>query len=232
MGAAGNVDAIGFPAIDYLLFAGGEATVLERFSTDVNSENAKVYLKEVIAKMKTEFGAVTDAWTNGYRDKFVANTGTDVGSSISILFNEILQDLELLKNAKIGIPAGQFSGGMPLPDYVEAYYSGYSKDLAVESCASLERLFTGGSKLGYDDYMEFVGKTQDLPVTVEEILAQFDKCRFAIQALNDPFSEDVPTNFEGFNTAFQELKRLVAYCKVDVTAALGVLVTYSDTDGD
>lgn len=232
LGAVSNVAAIGFPALDYLLFDGSDTDVLNRFAVDPDATNAIAYLDALIAKMNLDFAPVMSDWNTGYTETFIKADGTDIGSSISILYNEFVKDLELLKNAKIGIPAGFFSGGETFPTYVEAYYSAESKALALTNITALKDVFTGGNGIGFDDYMNYVGETEDLPLAASEITAQFDICYEKINALGDPLSSDIPVNFEGFNEAFQEIKRLVAYAKTDVPTTLGVLITFSDTDGD
>lgn len=232
LGAVSNVDAIGFPAIDYLLYNGTDTEVLNRFSVDPDAENARIYISALIAKMNLDFAPVLSEWNTGYTETFINANGTDIGSSISLLYNEFVKDLELLKNAKIGIPAGFFSGGETFPTYVEAYYSAESKTLALTSLTALKEVFTGGDGIGFDDYMDFVDETEDLSLTSSEILAQFDVCYTKVNALNSPLSADIPVNYDGFNEAFQEIKKLVAYAKTDIPTALGVLITFSDTDGD
>lgn len=232
LGSAGNVDAIGFPALDYLLFSGSDIEVLNRFNSDENATEAQLYLTDIIDKMKSEISTVQTTWQDTYQSTFINADGTDVGSSIGLMFNEFVKDLELVKNAKIGIPAGQFSGGETFPTYVEAYYSGHSQALAKENLSALKNLFKGGVGLGYDDYMNFVDETEDLPITAADIEDQFEVCISKVSTLGNPFSDDIPTNFSGFSETFQELKKLVAYAKTDLSAALGVLITFSDTDGD
>lgn len=232
LGAADNTTAIGFPALDYLLFSGDDLTVLNRFTTDPDAAEAKNYLSAIVVKMKTELEAVLSTWNDSYEATFLAANGTDVGSSLSLIYNEWVKDIELLKNAKIGIPAGIFSGGEQFPDYVEAYYAGYSKTLALKSLDALEQVFTGAMGEGMDDNMAFEVENGTAMVTADEILDQFAVCRAKIEALGDPFSESIPVDFDGFNESFQEIKKLVAYAKTDIPAILGVLITYSDTDGD
>lgn len=232
LGSAGNTDAIGLPAIDYLLYSGADTDVLNRFSVDAHAENAKTYLLALIDKIRSELSLVKAEWDGAYYDTYIAANGTDVGSSISLLFNEWVKDIELLKNAKIGIPGGQFSGGETFPTYVEAYYSGISQQLALESVTALKRVYTGGTGVGFDDYMQFVEENEGTTVAAGEITNQFDVCHTKIAGLGNPFSEDIPVNFSGFEETFQEIKKLVAYVKTDVPAALGVLITFSDTDGD
>ena len=230
--AVSNVDAIGFPAMDYLLFGATETVILNRYTLDANATNTMNYLVAVMAKLNGDFHYVHSTWTNTYSTNFKAADGIDIGSSISLIFNEMVKDLELLKNAKIGIPAGQFSGGELFPTYVEAYYSGYSKFLAVESIIALKNTFTGGTGIGLDDYMDFVEENQGISVNSSEIEAQFDVCLDKINNLAVPFSSDVSANTPNFEIAFQELKKLVAYAKTDISGALGVQINYSDTDGD
>ncbi len=232
LGAAANIDAIGFPAVDYLLFFGDDTQVIDRFTSAPDAASAKIYLNALIQKMKDEFKPVNDQWKASYQTTFIAANGTDVGSSLSLMFNEFVKDLELLKNAKIGIPSGQFSGGMPLPEFVEAIYSGHSKVLALESISALKTFFNGGTEIGLDDYMDFIEESQDLAVNAAAINTQFDVSISKMSALGDSFSSDIPTNFTGFTEAFQEIKKLVAQTKTDIPAALGVLITFSDTDGD
>jgi predicted lipoprotein len=232
LGSVSNVDAIGFPALDYLLFFGSDLDVLNRFTVDPDADNAMDYLGALIAKMNLDFAPVTSEWNTSYTSIFLEADGTDIGSSVSLLYNEFVKDLELLKNAKIGIPAGFFSGGETFPSYVEAYYSEESKALALDNIVALKEVFTGGDGVGFDDYMDFVDETEDLPLSASEITTQFDLCFTKINALGDPLSSDIPVNYDGFNDAFQEIKKLVAYAKTDIPTALGVLITFSDTDGD
>jgi hypothetical protein len=232
LGAAENTAAIGFPALDYLYYNGDDVTIINQFTTDPDANARKTYVDELIIKMKTELEAIISSWNGSYRATFLAANGTDVGSSISLMYNEWVKDIELLKNAKIGIPAGLFSGGEQFPDYVEAYYSGYSKTLALASLNALEQVFLGATGEGMDDNMSFEVENGTAMVSSSEITDQFSVCRTKIEALGEPFSESIPANPAGFNEAFQEIKKLVAYAKTDIPAILGVLITYSDTDGD
>lgn len=232
LGAAENIAAIGLPALDYLLFSGSDLDVINRFTTDDNAAATQTYCTALMEKMKSETDAVFNSWETGYAATFKAADGTDVGSSLSLLYNGFVKDLELLKNAKIGIPSGQFSGGEALPAYVEAYYSGKSQLLALQNTSALKTVFTGADGIGFDDYLNFIEQESSLPVNAATIQNQFDLCYSKIAELGDPFSTDIPVNFSGFSSTFQELKKLVAYAKTDISSALGILITFSDTDGD
>lgn len=232
LGAVANVTAIGFPAIDYLLYAGTDAAILAEFTTSPQAANRKDYLNNLISKMKSEFQPVLDLWNGSYKTTFIEADGNDVASSCSYLLNEFVKDIELIKNAKIGIPAGQQTGGATLPNYVEAYYSGLSIDFAFENLVGLENCFKGGTGQGFDDYIRDV-ESEDITVSLaDNIITQFGICKSKLQALNDPLSEAIGSNYSGVNEVYQELKKLVVYCKTDMTSMLGILITYQDNDGD
>lgn len=231
LSAADMVNAIGFPALDFLLYYQGNAAVLSSFTTDPNASNRLTYLTDLTDKMKTEFDLVADGWSS-YEAEFINADGNDVGSSTSALFNEFVKDLELVKNAKIGIPAGEFSGGMPLPTYVEAYYSGISIELAVENMNGLKNAFNGGSGKGLDDYIKDVQGEDVLPSLADNINLQFDYCISKMNSIGNPLSDKITAQPTSVNEAFLELKKLVTMCKTDVSSTLGLLITFQDNDGD
>ena len=226
-----NVPAIGFPSLDYLLYHASETAVIDEFTVGVNASNRKIYLTDITSKMKTEFALMLSAWVN-YEAEFVTADGNDVGGSTSILFNEWLKDIELLKNAKIGIPAGQQTGGLTLPHYTEGYYSQISIELAKANVAGLKNVFLGAAGIGFDDYIidvEAEGTTVSL---ADNIIAQFDLVTQKLDAIGNPLSDKVDTNPSGVNDAYLEIKKLLTYCKTDVSSILGLLITFQDNDGD
>ena len=232
LGSVANTTAVGFPALDYLLYFGTEAEIISKFTTDSEATNRKTYLTDLTSKMKTEFQPVLNQWTGSYQTTFIAASGNDVASSCSYLLNEFVKDIELAKNAKIGIPSGQQTGGLTMPEYVEAYFSGLSKSFALENLIGLKTTFTGGTGSGFDDYIRDVESDDVATSLADNIISQFDVCTQKITVLNDPLSNDITTNYAAVNTAFLELKKLIDYCKTDMTSMLGILITYQDNDGD
>jgi predicted lipoprotein len=231
--AVSNIDAIGFPAIDYLLYPAfsSESAAIDSFTTGSSANARAQYLTDVTSKMKTQSNAIASAWS-GYQSGFANADGNDVGSSTSLMFNEFIKDIELLKNAKIGIPAGQQTGGQTLPTYVEGYYSQSSIDLAKESVLGLKETFLGGSGSGFDDYIRDV-ESEDVTVSLaDNIINQFDVLTAKLDAIGSPLSDMLDSNPTGVNEAWQESKKLVTYCKTDMSSALGLLITFQDNDGD
>jgi predicted lipoprotein len=225
-----NAQAVGFPALDFLLFNGDDSDILNSFTAHADATKKMTLLNDLVSKMKTEFELAKNQWdvtTSG----FVAADGNDVGGSTSILFNAFVMDLELLKNAKIGIPAGYQTGGTTLPNYVEGYYSQSSIDLAKESVLALKDVFTGSSGIGFEEYIRDVedGVGNSL---ADQIISRFDICTTSLDAIGNPLSQKVDTDAAGITTAYNNIKTLVTYIKTDMSSALGLLITFQDNDGD
>lgn len=231
LGAVDNIQAIGLPTVDFLLYHKSELEIITEFTINTEAANRKTYLFDICEKMENEFNLVLNEW-NTSKVGFAESNGNDIGSSTSLLFNAFVKDLELIKNAKIGIPAGYQTAGETLPHYVESFYSAQSIDLAVANLNALKNVFNGGELIGFDDYIRDVeGGTVENSLA-DNINAQFDAAIAATNAINNPFSDQVDANAAAVLEAFNEVKALLTYIKTDMSSILGLLITFQDNDGD
>jgi predicted lipoprotein len=235
--AIGNLDAKGLPGMDYLLFGAGtdNAAILALYTTDAQAANRKAYLSDLSAAVKSVAGSVLHSWIPGggnYINTFVTATGTDVGSSLGQLINQVDFDIDLLKNYRLGVPLGKQSMGVLYPTKVEAYYSGISSELAVLQLQSLQNIYLGASGLGLDDYLAEINAQYNGGSLDAAIQAQFLSAITHMQAVPDPFSAEVAANSPAANSAYTEVQKLLVLMKTDMPSSLGVLITYEDTDGD
>ncbi|XOV66591.1 MAG: imelysin family protein [Fluviicola sp.] len=221
LGTAGNVDAIGLPSLDYLLYRN------DALGTLTNDANAMQYGLDVIQKMKTEVAAVKSQWSS-FRATFITSTGTETTSSFSEFVNEFNRDYELAKNAKVGIPIGKQSLDIALPEYIEARYSGISFDLLEASITALKNAYTGGTGVGFDDYLLHLDRSE-LNNTIN---ANFDGVLAKIDTFNGTLEEETTNNWSEMDDLYTLLQGQVVYLKTDMTSAFGVLITYQDNDGD
>jgi predicted lipoprotein len=237
--AASNIDAIGFPALDYLLHGShhSDAELIELFSSAPHAEHRADYLLAIINQMSTKIDAVHSSWTSNYRSTFVSATGTDIGSSLSLMVNDLNLDYELIKNAKIGIPAGMQTLGIAVPEYCEGFYSGVSLALALESLRAnrdvyLGRGNDGTNRSGLDDLLEFLGAQHTNGSLNNAIINQFSSSESALEEIADPLSERVIDSEQAVANAHTRLQQHVVLYKTDMASALSVLITYSSGDGD
>jgi predicted lipoprotein len=244
---ASSYDSKGLQALDYLLFKPGhsESELITYFQ---NNTNAKNYLKALADDLNNNINYVSDQWVT-YREDFIndfevtqSNFSTNSqGSSISNIINALCLHYEFyVRRGKVGLPLGVFNGfsQLELPELVECYYSGKSTQNLVRSINSLRKYVTGSSYLnndnglGLDDYMDFVNAEQNTQQLSSVIDNQFLTILDEVNNINGPLNEEIINNKSQITQTYQELQQLVPYIKVDMTSALGVLITYQDNDGD
>lgn len=221
-----NISAIGLPALDYLLFAPNSLINFQ------NQTNRKVYVTDLLNKMINETNYVVSNWNN-YRSTFVAGTGTSSTSPFSLLTNAFVKDFELAKNAKIGIPFGKQSLGIQRLEYLETRYSGFGRELLIESLKTIKAIFMGSSYngttgVGFDDYLIALEK-QSLATTIE---TRLDNLVSTATVWNFDLEEMMVSSTQEVDDYYTYMQNTVVYLKTDMTSSFGILITYQDNDGD
>ncbi|MCW5907044.1 MAG: imelysin family protein [Chitinophagales bacterium] len=226
-----NLRAKGFPALDYLLYGKPHAQTISDFS---GNANRKQYLTDVVSDIVSKANAASN-WWNANKTTFVNASGTDVGSSVGMLVNDMSFEMERNRRERVGTPLGYVGlifGGSVAPQTTEAYYSGYSKEMFLENLKGLAALYSGAGGVGFDDYLTHLGADYNGTPLANEISTQFVKVRTAAEQIPVPFSQAVTTHNAEMQTLFLELKKLTVLIKVDMSSQLGVIINYSDNDGD
>jgi predicted lipoprotein len=227
LATAGNVDAIGLPALDYLLFR------VDALNYFIGDDAYATYGWDVIQKISSETGNIIASW-GSYRATFVASTGTESTSAFSQLVNEYTRDYELAKNAKLGIPIGKQSLGIQLPEYIEARRSGFSFELLRKSMVSLTAVFNGNSfdggngGIGFDDYLTQLERST-LSSTIN---TRFSQILTKIDTFSGTLEQEMATSVSELDELYNLIQGQVVNIKTDMASAFGVLITYQDNDGD
>jgi len=231
----------GFPALDFLLFGiSGSDSVLETvklYRENADKEKYKKYLTDLVVNMQTKVTNTYETWKNSYRDSFVTRTGTAAGNSLSQIINSWNQNYELVKRNKIGVPSGVLDLNFPLPDKVEAFYSGISSSLAIDALNASLNLYlgvgnTGINGVGLDDFINEVNAEKNGKTLDEVIQEQFAKALNAVSALPDPLSESIENDELPTVLAYNEITRQVVNIKTDLPSVLCISITYVDNPSD
>ncbi len=236
-----EIDKQGFPALDYLLFGveSGREQILDFYQNASNAGAYLTYLRGLVARIDDLTQLILQDWTNGFRDKFVNNSGNSATASVDKLVNDFIYYYEKhLRAGKVGIPAGVFSGS-PLSAATEAYYrQDYSKFLLNRALDAVQNFFThanydgsspGLSMKDYLDYLEVKKGEEDLS---QVIIQQFNAAHSTISELNDNLALQVQTDNFRMLAAYDQLQLNVVNIKVDMLQAFNVNVDYVDADGD
>lgn len=235
-----NNVAKGFQALDFLLNQ-PDYSDEDHVNYFVNNDNATAYVLDVATNLSQNSQSIVDNWAT-YRSTFKDNNESNAaGSSVSNLVNGLCSYYETyIRKGKIGLPLGIFNGftQQEMPELVECYFYQQSLPFAYRAVESMKKYINGDSYvdhsngLGLDDYMDHVGATSSSLNLSVDINNQIDEILTNLLSINDPLSNEILTNKVEVTTCYSKLQELVPLMKVDMTSALGVLITYQDNDGD
>lgn len=229
--------AKGLPALEYIFHGVGidNATIVSSLKTNTQ---LVTYALLIAKDLQTRVNKTQAKWNDSYKSDFIASSGTDIGSSLSIFYNAYLKYFERnIRDGQLAIPAGIRSFGAIKPDRVESRYAGNSLlyvQTALESCSNI---FTGTSLdgkngIGLDDYVSQLQSTLDGEPLVTEILSRIEKLNKALDEVNSPIDELVQNDNATAQQIFGLYQDVIFPLKVDVTSEIGISVTYADNDGD
>lgn len=229
-----NNDAVGFPALDYLLYGVAEtdALIIETYE----AEGYKNYLSDLVDQMQSLTTQVLNDWTSSYRAIFISQTDNTATSALNKFTNDYIFYYEkILRANKIGIPAGVFSAGEALPDRVEGLYSKvYSKTLALEAMDNVVNVFNGkaynsdAQGESFRTYLTALGRTD----VVEKIDSKYDAATEHIEGLDASFFNQINTNNVAMTLTYDALQAAVVDLKVNMLSAFNISLDFVDADGD
>jgi predicted lipoprotein len=231
-----NRDARGFLAIEYLIF-GKNKTAQEIVDDFANSATRRNYLLALVVDVKNRVGEVRNAWRDSYRESFVQNAGTDVGSSASQLYNEFVRSYESIKNFKLGLPLGKRPGQTQAePQLFEAYYSGQSLLFLKAHVAAIEDIWRGRARdgqdgVGFQEYLESVEGGKDLVASTESQLAALKTALNAVP-VSPSLAEQITGGQTQVDALYVEFSKMTRFFKSDMSSLLGIAITFSSGDGD
>ena len=115
---------------------------------------------------------------------------------------------------------------------MEAYYSGYSLTLLQVSLQSSKFLYTGGIRLGLDDYLIHAKAEKNGESLDNLIKQQFNNAIQAVDELDAPLSDFIESNQSDVVNAYNEVTKQVVNIKTDLPSVLCVAITYIDNPSD
>jgi len=222
-------DTRGLYAVEYFLFSP---------SADLNNQNQLAYLKALTERLAQQTSTVAQKWNTTGKVTFLAQNGTDAGSSLSNLVNALAKSYEAIKNFKLGVPLG-LRPGQPTsePSRVEAYYSDTSLALMLAHFNSLANIWKGNanfsdrSGLGFEEYLESVFGGEELKTSTSKAITEINQKFIQIDSrtsLKDAINSE-PTKIIELHNLFQQHTR---FFKSDLASLLGVSITFNSGDGD
>lgn len=240
LAAISNLQGKGWQAMDFLLFKSGNSnSTLNYFSSN---PDGITYLKDIITDLKSNANYVLNAWQSSYRQIFIENNANNAsGSAVSDMSNAIIAHYEtFIRKGKIGLPVGVFNGfsQAPMPYHVEGLFIESQLNYATTAMQYFKRFINGQhfetneDGLGLLDYTNFVGALSGSENLSTAINAQIDRIIIANGLCIGSWSNFVQQSPSVSAEIYTTYQKLVPLIKVDLTSALGIIITYQDNDGD
>jgi predicted lipoprotein len=228
----------GIHAIEYLIFDKSKvnANTIAGYTGSTGIKRT-AYLKALAVNLKNQAKMIVDEWKNNYVSKFISADSRDINSSLGVLSNKIIDLIYTIRDERIGVPKGNRNSGTPQPDLAEAFLSGSSIALAISELKGIENAFSGKSPagadgIGLDDLLDKLEAKSGDELLSKKIKTQFATVYTKLNAIPTTLPIAVVNNKTEVQAAYDEIKRLQVMMEVDMINNLGVLLTFSDNDGD
>lgn len=223
----------GLHALEYLFYNGDEVAVLNAFTTGANADRRRTYVVSLCADIATRIATIRTAWTDGgYAGTFIAATQSNINGALNVLVNAWIEHIELVRRDKVQLPSGIEASGTPNPAAVENRLSGRSVANIRIATEQWKRIFSSGDGLGLDDNLNAINAQYQGEPLALKIRQEMNACIAACDAITVPLDDAVNSQPTQVNDLFLALKRLTVLTKVDMASQLGVIITFSDNDGD
>lgn len=235
--ANAGVTRKGLHAMEHLLYGsdGNADAVLAAFANGPNAERRRTYLASISADIAARIGVVDLAWRadgGNHAAAFRAATQSDINGSLNVTVNAWIENLELVRRDKVQVPSGIDLGGTPAPEAVENRASGRSIANIVVAIEQWKRVLSSGGGLGIDDNLNAVNAEYQGTPLAAKILQECDNALANCAAITVPLDQAVVAQPAQVSDLYLTLKRLTVLCKIDMASNLGVIITFSDNDGD
>lgn len=229
----------GIPVIERLLFGASDEEVLALYTSASDAPNRKAYLSSLIVSLRNRFNRVHNNWEadgDNFLEVFAGAYGTDLGSSIGMLVEDIVALSESMKNEKIGRPLGMSNAQNQQPDSCEARLSGQSMAFFLENVNGIESALTadaaGRTGSGIDALLDHLeAKVGDVELSLA-LKSQLEKLRMVAAQITEPLPQAVYSQRTKVDDLYRECLVLIKLLKVDVVTQLGVMITTVENDGD
>ncbi len=210
----------GLPTLEYLLFL-----------PDLTDQRRLEYTLATAEVLAQNAADLETAWRD-YADDFVSAEldNQNTNSSISMLVNEIVRRLEIIMGLGLGQPLGLNiqTDGEAHPETLFSPYAGYTEERLLHQLISVQTVLDGG----IDDYLDYLNLT---PVEEQPLSERLDNAiaeAIVLTGQLDDLERRVVEDRESAEAAYAAIREVAILTRVDLTSQLGVLLTFSDADGD
>lgn len=223
----------GLKAIEYLLYKSYDAdSVVSGFAA---SQPRKAYLLALTSNLNAQAKKVLDSWTSGdapYSRVFAEADGRDIKSSLSVLVNKCVSQINLIKDERLAVPLGMRNNGTVQPELAEGLLSRTSLDLLKSEVVSVQQCFGSPDAKGISALLDQLNAQYENQLLSKALADRFAEIYTLSDQIRQPLNEAVKNDPAKVKELYNALKKLQILLEVDIVNHLGLILTFSDNDGD
>lgn len=234
--AGTGVTRKGLHAMEHLLYGQGpdDPAVLRAYIMGAHAGRRRTYLSSCAQDVAQRIHAVHEAWASGGEaEAFIRATQSQVDGSLDLAVNAWVEHVEKVRKDKVQAPAGIGTGGEAKPELAEngpGQRSDRNLRIGVEQW---QRFFTSDGGVGIDDHLDALRAGNPPPAALtQEVTRAMEQVMTDVDQLQGPLPVAIRSRPEAVVALDSSLKRLTVLLKNDVCSNLGIVVTFSDNDGD
>lgn len=232
--AQAGVTVKGFGCIEHMLYQYDENQTISLFSSDSLANQRKLYLMGCIKEIQYQLQKVIQLWKPGggnYLQTFKDKDGRDVSSSLTVYCNSLVYFTEYVRRNKIGQPSGIENQGNIDLSLLEKRLSQKSIQCIQANVEGLENAFLGTYGQGLEELLNHL-KIEFNGVPLSNLIKnKFSEVKTHIAAIQN-LENSIQNDFAKVQELHTAIKQLLVLLKVDMMSNLGLLITYTDNDGD
>ena len=196
-------DSRGLGALEFLLFS-------QKMTLNKSNIAFAKMISHNLVKLNKE---ILTQWKSEYAESFTASTGSTINSSITRLTNMTGSEKDTLA--------------------LQAPFSQVSSAIIEANLAALEISFNGGKEKGMDDYLNALDiKDDENKLLSDKINAQIKLIIELLDTDNQSLTKLIKNDSDKLDRIYLEVLNLSILLKTDMMGQLGLITTFSDSDGD
>ena len=207
----------GFYAVEYLLFA-------PYLSDSLNSAKYRSWINGYISDISSNLSTLKTSW-GVYQKNFTENLDDGVDGSFNIVCNRIIHSLEDIIDKRINpvLLSGDIKQGV-------GHFSDNSLGSIKRQVQQLNDVYLGNGTQIFNSVHNYLRKKKKK--LAEEVKSDFEEVISYQNGLSQGFEWYLNNDIQAIETYKQMLTDILVKFKLDVTSAMGIVLTFGDTDGD
>lgn len=217
----------GLATIEFLLY--NNQTPEQAYMLLQQQNNRINYLLGVVNEVVRQSNLLISFWKDQYKNQFINSKNlTCANNARCLVFNQLINILDIIKVTKIGKPAGFEKSDNINPKSLEAFKSRSSLKLIKASLQEIEHVYSL-SPINFKSIIDAIDTNKKLSKQIEK---HFKEIYVIINAFDVSLDTAILNKDEKVKKLYDSLTILIRDFSVDGASLLSITILPTDNDGD